>query len=213
MVIFLATAIAIAAAAGQPYVSSEPPKAVPSKGAISAVVLSPLFGEPFMCGDHPAREGSVVGDELGTDCQILGGVMDRPRGIGRLYRGDGSRNDDWFSWGASVLSPCDCVVEAAHANNTVNEPGTRGRPPAGFLLFRRADGVKILYAHLTDLAVASGDKVKAGQAVAKVGNNGPSYAPHVHVGAYKGLEPLQVRWDQQALGQFYKRLMEQRGAK
>jgi len=35
-----------------------------------------------------------------------------------------------------------------------------------------------------------------GQVIAQVGNNGRSHHPHIHVGAYKDTEPLQIRFDQ-----------------
>jgi murein DD-endopeptidase MepM/ murein hydrolase activator NlpD len=199
-------------AAAQPYVTAEPPRAHEPKGAIGTVLLSPVFREPFMCGEHPAGENSVVGDELGTDCQILGGVLDEHRDFARLYRTDGRHNEDWYSWGADVLAPCDCDVVAVHANTQVNQPGTMGRPPAGFIIFRRPDGVNILYAHTADFTVRMGDHVKAGQVVGKVGNNGPSYAPHIHIGAYKDLVPLQIRWDQRAIARYQDEILRQRKA-
>jgi hypothetical protein len=185
-----------------PYVNAEPPKAVEPAGEISAVLLSPPFDQPFTCADHVAGEGSVVGDELGTDCQVVGGVLDKNRSFNRLYRTDGRRNEDWYSWGAPVLAPFDGLVTAVHSNPRVNQPGTKGPPPAGFVQLQRADGLTVIYAHLTDISVRMGEQVHAGAAIAKAGNNGPSYAPHVHVGAYKGLQPFQIRWDQRALAKF-----------
>jgi murein DD-endopeptidase MepM/ murein hydrolase activator NlpD len=191
------------AAAAEPAPRSAftmPPVAVEPAGPIEAVVLHPLFREPFVCGEHVAGEESIAGDALGTDCQIIGETQGRPRGFGRLYRGDGTRNEDWYSWGAEVLAPADGEVVGLLPNPSVNEPGKRGKPPAGLLQIRRADGVVVMMAHLTDFAVALGDRVTAGQVIARVGNNGPSYAPHVHVGASRGATPLQIRWDQRAMG-------------
>jgi hypothetical protein len=197
--ISLLVALSAAAAAPSKYAFSEPPKAREPKGTISAIVVSPLFHEPFVCGEHAADEGSMVGDELGTDCQILGGVLDKDRSFGRLYRTDGRRNEDWYSWGAEVFAPISGKVTGLLPNPRVNEPGTKGRPPAGLIQIRRADGTTVILAHVTDFRVALGETVTAGQRIASVGNNGPSYAPHVHIGAYRGLEPLQIRWDQRAM--------------
>lgn len=169
-------------------------------GEIETVLLSPVFSGMFVCGEHAAGERSVVGDSLGTDCQVFGRD---DNGFRRPYRTDGRTNEDWYSWGVEVLAPFDGVVTGMLPNPAVNEPGTRGRPPAGMIRMRRDDGVNVVYAHVTDFAVAVGDRISAGQAVAKVGNNGPSFSPHVHVGAYRGAVPLQIRWDQRAMMRLY----------
>jgi murein DD-endopeptidase MepM/ murein hydrolase activator NlpD len=191
-----------AAAATPEYAFSEPPKAVEPKGEIRSILVSPLFREPFVYGEHPSGEGSIVGDELGTDCQIVGGVLDQSRSFPRLYRTDGRTNEDWYSWGADVLAPFDGIVVALLPNPRVNTPGTKGKGIAGLVEIKRQDGLTIFYGHVTDFAVRLGEHVKAGQVLAKVGNNGQSYAPHVHVGAFRGLEPLQIRWDQRAMTRF-----------
>ncbi|TFI57409.1 M23 family metallopeptidase [Sphingomonas parva] len=174
----------------------EPPAAQEPAGEIEAVLIAPLFAGMFVCGEHAAGEPTVVGDALGTDCQVIGRDDE---GFRRFYRTDGKRNEDWYSWGAEVLAPFDGTVTGLFPNDRVNAPGTRGRPPAGMLQMRRADGLTVVYAHVRDFAVAVGDRITAGQVVARVGNNGPSYAPHVHAGAYRGVVPLQIRWDQRAM--------------
>ena len=54
-------------------------------------------------------------------------------------------------------------------------------------------------AHVRSILVGEGDTVTAGQVVARVGNNGNADVPHVHVGAWRGDQPLQVRWDLRAM--------------
>ena len=200
MIAFVVAALLSQAPAAAPPRAAfeEPPQAQEPPGEIEAVMIAPPFRGMFVCGEHPAGEPTVVGDALGTDCQVI----DREdQGFRRFYRTDGKQNADWYSWGADVLAPFDGVVTGLFANPRVNAPGTKGRQPAGMLQVRRADGVTVLYAHLTDFTVSVGDRVTTGQVVAKVGNNGPSYAPHVHAGAYRGLVPLQIRWDQRAMRQ------------
>ena len=58
----------------------------------------------------------------------------------------------------------------------------------------------MVYAHLDDMRIHKGSHVGVGQVVALDGNNGTAKNPHVHVGAYLGNKPLQIRWDLAAEG-------------
>lgn len=186
-------ALALALQATQPLAEAQP------VAAIEQVEIGPLFAGSFICSQHPEGQLPYAGDALGSDCLVQGG-LDGEQGFARLYRTDGSRNEDWYGWGADVLAPFDGIVERVHVNEVVNRPGTLGQPPASMIIFARADGMKVLYAHVSDIAVAAGDRVTAGQVVAKVGNNGFSRSPHIHVGAFRGEQPLQIRWDLRAMG-------------
>ena len=86
-------------------------------------------------------------------------------------------------------------------NPVTNSPGALGEPPASMIVFRRADGLMVLYAHISEPSVAQGDTVEAGQPVAVVGNNGFSRTPHIHVGAWREQQPLQIVWDLSAMAQ------------
>jgi hypothetical protein len=199
----LALALTVQTAAPSPQpapktVFVEPPRAREVTGSIEAVMLHPPFRQPFMCSEHHDKQMAHAGDALGADC-LVGGGIDGSKGFMGLYRTDGRTNEDWWGWGAEVLAPFDGTVVGVFANPRVNQPGTQGRPPSGMVQFRSEDGTMVIIGHVTDIAVAAGARVKAGQAVAKVGNNGPARAPHVHVGAYRGDLPLQIRWDQRAM--------------
>ena len=56
------------------------------------------------------------------------------------------------------------------------------------------------------LCPCDGCMCTSGQVVAKVGNNGYSRHPHIHIGAWKGNEPLQIRFDLRAMGKQYREL-------
>jgi murein DD-endopeptidase MepM/ murein hydrolase activator NlpD len=114
----------------------------------------------------------------------------------RSYEHDGLRNEDWFGWGADVLSPCTGKVEKVRENRITNEPGIMGKPPASSVTVNCDDGVRFVVAHVASPVVAVGDAVKAGQKIAQVGNNGMSRHPHIHLGAWRGEEALQIRFDQ-----------------
>lgn len=171
---------------------------------IDAVVLYPVLDQSFTCSEHWEGNLKGLGDALGTDCVVQDMVEERGRRWMRSYRADGRRNEDWFGWNANVLSPCTCEVVKITTNEVVNLPGVLGKPPAAAIFFRRDDGVDIVIAHVADATVRPGDRVMAGTVVAKVGNNGMSRHPHLHIGAWRGTEPLQIRFDLSALGKLLK---------
>ena len=74
--------------------------------------------------------------------------------------------------------------------------GFMGKGRSASITFRDENGVHFVLAHVRDIAVEEGQQVMAGDPVAKFGNNGYSRSPHVHIGAWKGEQPLQIRWDQ-----------------
>lgn len=162
---------------------------------IRDAVLAPLFYQRFACTEHVNGELRDLGDALGSDCLVLGGMEAPNHGFMRFYKTDGTTNDDWYGWHVDVHAPFDGVIMETGSNAVTNTPGTPGQPPPGYIKFKRADGIVVVYAHLDDIRVHRGDPVKAGQVVARDGNNGTAKNPHVHVGAYLGNEPLQIRWD------------------
>lgn len=177
-----------------------PPPSANSTAPIEEVQIAPLFHQPFVCVEHPEGQLPYIGDALGTDCMVVGGEVSSSGGFYRLFKGDGSKNEDWYGWHAEVHAPFDGVVARVADNPVTNQPGHMGRPPAAMIAFRRADGIIVLYAHVTEARVKVGDKVTAGQVIAIDGNNGMARSPHIHVGAFKGDQPLQIRWDLRAMG-------------
>jgi hypothetical protein len=163
---------------------------------IAAVLIHPPFKQIYSCSEHAAGQLPELGDALGTDCLIEEFVEEDGRLWTRPYRSSGRENADWFGWQADVLSPCDCLVDEVYLNPTINTPGIMGKGRAASVTFRRADGTMIVIAHIADAKVKQGDKVSAGQPVARVDNNGYSRSPHVHIGAWRDKQPLQIRFDQ-----------------
>jgi len=178
-----------------------PEKSTAPPPTIQQVEIAPLFYQPFACIDHPEGQLSDPGDALGTDCFIVGGLRGPQAGLVRLFNGDGSRNEDWFSWRAEVHAPLDGTVTDIGVNPLTNQPGVGGNPPASYITFRRPDGTIVVYAHVMEIRVRKGDRVTAGQVIAVDGNNGTAKMPHVHIGAYLGSTPLQIRWDLRVEGQ------------
>ena len=68
---------------------------------IESVELAPLFYQRFACTDHVNGELSDLGDALGADCLVLGG-MGSSNGVMRFYKTNGATNEDWYGWHAEV---------------------------------------------------------------------------------------------------------------
>lgn len=167
---------------------------------VNSVLAHPIYAQPYTCSEHGQGSLKGLGDELGSDCTIQRLVEVNGRMWSRAFQGDGMNNEDWYGWGADVLSPCKGVVSGVNENPVVNQPGILGKPPASFIDLRCDDGVNFLLAHVANPRVRVTEPVKAGQVIAQVGNNGYARQPHIHIGAWRGTEPLQIRFDLTALG-------------
>ena len=181
----------------------DPMKLPPAKptSTIPVVELAPVFYEPFVCGEHPYGSLHYVGDALGRDCVIVGGIDPATdSGFPRPFRTSGAANADWYGWHAAVHAPFTGRVVGIHQNSNENTPGVSGKDLAGYVAFRRRDGLMVTYAHVTNVSVRVGQEVTAGQVVGLVGNNGHARMPHIHIGAWRGTTAYQVRWDLHAEG-------------
>lgn len=177
------------------------PPALPASGqpAIEAAVLHPIFDTWFLTSEHYDGQSAELGDALGSDCIVGALVEEEGRTWLRFHRGDGARNEDWYGWGRKVLAPLSGEVLHVHVNPTVNEPGTMIPGIASLVLLRGDDGTHVMVAHLDSISVKAGDRVQAGQPIGLVGNNGHSRHPHIHLGAWRGETPLQIRFDLRAM--------------
>lgn len=164
--------------------------------SIESVLVHPIFDKYYFCAEHPANQLNEMGDALGADCIIHEFVKNNERSWLKSYKESGLNNEDWFGWNQNVLAPIDGTITKININSITNEPGITGKGMATFLIIKNEEGINILLAHLKDIKVKLGDKVKVGQIIAKVGNNGQSWHPHIHIGAFKGNTPLQLRFDQ-----------------
>lgn len=165
-----------------------------------AIVIHAVHKETFSCTEHWEGQFRYAGDALGTDCIIGGWYEDDKRLFQRAYLNNGFRNEDWFGFNKDVLSPCDCTVSKIHVNPITNEPGIMTPGRASSITFKTKEGNSVLLAHVRDVKVKEGDTVARGVPVAKVGNNGYSRNPHIHIGAWdiEGT-PMQIRFDQSTL--------------
>ena len=164
---------------------------------IRSVLAHPIFKVGFACIEHGADSAKWdLGDAFGTDCFVEDLVAIDGRTWARPYKENGNDNQDWYGWQREVLSPCTCKVLEMNINPELNRPGVMGAQPASLLKLKRPDGVVFHVVHIDKPLVQVGDALVEGQVIAQVGNNGLSHHPHIHIGAYRGVEPLQIRFDQ-----------------
>jgi hypothetical protein len=109
---------------------------------------------------------------------------------GALFEGDGSRNDQWFGFGAPLLAVADGTVVRVVDGKPDIAPGA---PPilatpedfaGNHVTVRIRPGVFAEYGHLLQgsVQIRVGQHVRAGQQLGRLGNSGNTTAPHLHFG-------------------------------
>jgi hypothetical protein len=116
---------------------------------------------------------------------------------GRFDRTDGKALADSLSHGAEVLAVADAVVAATRDDFT--EPKLRADLPrvsigdatGNFVALDLGDGRYAFYEHLQPgIKVKSGDRVKRGQVIGRLGLTGQGSAPHLHFHVASAPSPL-----------------------
>jgi hypothetical protein len=108
----------------------------------------------------------------------------------RVYEGDGSRNDQFYVYGADVYAVANGTVVSVQDGkpdappNKAMTPKTLSDFGGNQVMLEIAPEVYAVYAHLQpgSLRVKVGETVKVGATLAKIGNTGPSLGPHLHFG-------------------------------
>jgi murein DD-endopeptidase MepM/ murein hydrolase activator NlpD len=118
---------------------------------------------------------------------------------GRLWTGDGTRNEQYFAFGAQVVSAANGTVVSTRddmpdvppnqALFAVEQPGDY---IGNHVIVQILPEVWAVYAHLQpgSVAVRMGEEVTAGQRLGRLGNSGNSTAPHLHFQLSDGPDPL-----------------------
>lgn len=99
---------------------------------------------------------------------------------GRLYA---SGTHDGVDFAASVGTP----VRAALAGTVseINEGAAPNCQYGKWVLIKHANGLATLYAHLSSIAVSSGQSVSSGQVIGYAGMTGYATGPHLHFTVYQ----------------------------
>ncbi len=130
----------------------------------------------------PPKKGKVAN---GTTSKLKAGLMAWPvKGVvtTRFGRKHGKPHD-----GVDIAAARGVSVMAASAGEVIfsNKHGGYGN----LVIVRHGDGLVTVYAHNDKNLVKKGDKVRRGQAIAKVGDTGQAAGPHLHFEVRRGATP------------------------
>jgi len=105
-------------------------------------------------------------------------VISTPFGAKRII--NGKRRS--IHWGTDFKAPMGTPVYASLSGKVVlaRELYFTGKT----VIIDHGAGIHTLYAHLSQINVKEGDRVRAGEVIGKVGSTGRSTGPHLHFGVY-----------------------------
>lgn len=140
--------------------------------------------------DRLARQVSgLYGDvDLGT------GILGFPTTRGKVYWNFGQNRGSHIHAGIDIPRSIGTPIFAADSGIvtlTKSNPGGYGY----YIIINHGGGLSTLYAHMYPytVTVGVGDRVRKGQVIAKVGNNGRSSGPHLHFEVRKNGSPVNPR--------------------
>jgi hypothetical protein len=115
----------------------------------------------------------------------------------QMSSGDSSVNENWPGWGTDLYAVADGTVTDAR-DELVDHDGTTGPAVAGadatgnHVYLNIGQGQWAIYAHCMrgGVAVKTGEVIKKGQAVCKMGNSGNSLGAHLHFQISNGPDPM-----------------------
>ncbi len=119
----------------------------------------------------------------------------------KLFDGDGKRVEQYYGFGEDVLAVADGTVVSIDDGMPDQTPFVFMVPKSksdyggNNVVLEIAPDVFAWYAHLRQgsITVKVGDAVKAGAAIAKLGNTGTSEGPHLHLGLIDKPDPIAGR--------------------
>jgi hypothetical protein len=105
---------------------------------------------------------------------------------GKSHKGDGQNCHDYYCYGLPVLAPAEGTVQLTSDGDPDMPIGVLGggKDPCGnHIVIEVAPNEFLFLCHLQpgSIRVKKGDRVKAGQVLARVGNSGNTSEPHLHI--------------------------------
>jgi hypothetical protein len=103
---------------------------------------------------------------------------------GKKFKGDGTRADDYFSFGQEIIAPADGIVTDVITGVADNQPGVVNNfaDMGNAVMIRHTTGEVSVFGHLKlgSTRVSAGQHVTRGQVLGLCGNSGNSDEPHLH---------------------------------
>jgi hypothetical protein len=168
------------------------------------VIAPPLSGNGWLspnacCEMTPHRVFRIIANgERYTKPETFAVDWIRLQG-NRFFSGDGTRNDQYFAYGAELKAVANgevVFVRDALPDETPNRPPAQIKQPLDFagnqVVVRIGPGVFATYAHVLpgSVEVRAGDRVRTGQRLGLLGSSGNSTSPHLHFGLSDGPDIL-----------------------
>lgn len=141
------------------------------------------------------RQKNEQNKQKRTDGKVTAGKFLWPVKGGRLTSGYGMRYHPirkvyTLHAGIDIAAPMGTPIYAAADGEVIESRPARGY---GYIIvIYHGGGISTMYAHMypQDVVVRPGQKVKRGQRIAAVGNNGYSTGPHLHLELFKQGKPV-----------------------
>jgi hypothetical protein len=161
----------------------------------------PILSAPLSGKGRVAVNGCCGADSIhrSSNLSVNGGIYFAQRfaidwmrldDAGRFVHGDASDVHNYDSYGSHVLAVADGTVVETLNDLDDQKPGSLPDPKTitlknvdgNHVVLDLGDGVFAFYAHLQkgSVRVSSGDRVKRGEVLGKLGNTGNTSAPHLH---------------------------------
>lgn len=103
---------------------------------------------------------------------------------GSSYKGDGTKNEDYYAFGQEIIAPADGIVTYVVDGIHDNIPGEMNKMfvPGNVVIIKHSENEYSLFAHFkqNSIRVKIGDKVTKGQPLGLCGNSGNSSEAHLH---------------------------------